>query len=353
MQLKHPVLCKENLVVMFLTVPNDFTNWKKFANIELTDEFEGVRVHIPSRFKINVNHLLRGLRDNESDDSTGSSPAGGNNMAARNDSVINNITQIWNESPVNHKSVDFVDNFDHLNTSLTRMADLWSKFAFLAERIERRELAVASDHQKAGAFLENFANVNTNVFGMDNIIENRSRKTTEESQNLNIINTILKQAIGFFGNTKKVKEEEMTSVCLDVIENFKKFQDYMASLHFLMERITNYRNESEKRIHILLNKLTRANERLSHIKGKSDIKGSEIDRLVTITTQTSDQLNNLISRIILVKLTFVNEYALYQKTKYIISEVFQDWFRERLKFGDVQQEAVQRLFTDLQDLPLK
>ncbi|VEU21204.1 DEKNAAC102189 [Brettanomyces naardenensis] len=345
---KHPVLSKENLVVMFLTVPNDFSNWKKFANVELSDEFEGIRVQIPKRFRINMDHVLRGLRDNESEETVrNASPP------IRNDTVINDITQIWSESPVDHKSLEFVENFDTLNNNLTRLADLWSKFTLLADRIERRELAVAADHQRASAFLEHFMKVDTEVFGLDNIVENKTRRMDEEAQNLNIINTILGQALKFFQNSKQLKDEEMGNVSNEVMENFKKFQDYMTSLHFLMQRVTNYKNESERQIHLLLNKVTRTNERLSQIKGKSDIKGSEVDRLVTIATQTFDQLNTLISRVILVKSTFINEYALYQKTKYIISEVFQDWFRERMKYGDLQLESLQRLVNDLQDLPLR
>lgn len=351
---KHPVLSRENLVIMFLTVPNDFSNWKRYANIDVSDEFEGVRIKIPHRLRVNMENTFR-LRGNDNDsfdeDTSRQTIATDDNILA--ETVSRNILQLWKESPVKHESLDFTDNFNRLNTNLTKMADVWSKFCLLVERIERREAIVAADHQRAAAYVDRLVGVDTDIYGVDNLVEPKQPQIDEEAQNLNIINTILKQVQKFFRSTKELKDDELNSVCGSVLENFKKFQDYMTSLHFLMQRVDNYKEDSEKQIRLLLSKLTRTNDRLRQIKGKSDVKGSEVDRLIKISTQAYDQLNGAITRVILVKTTFLYEYKLYQKTKYIISEAMQDWFKERSEFGAKQQEAVDRLFGDLQDMPLK
>ena len=88
------------MVIMFLTVPNDFSNWKKFANIELNDEFEGIRINLPGRFKIDLSDVMKGLREEGGDDdfednvSRHNSREEVDHCKSRNETVINSINQI-------------------------------------------------------------------------------------------------------------------------------------------------------------------------------------------------------------------------------------------------------------------
>lgn len=351
---KHPVLSKENLVIMFLTVPNDFSNWKKFANIELNDEFDGIRINLPRRFKIDLSDVLKGLRDDESDyeenvDNTNDDNHTNNN---RNEYVINSINQIWNESPVNFLDKEFISNLNILNDNLSRLAEFWSKLYLLVERIEKRELALSADHQRFAFFLENMIKIDNDVFSMDNLIENKSRRVDDETQNMTVINSILSQVCKYFVGSRKLKEEEISVINNEILESWKSFQDYLISLHFLIERFFNYKSESEKEIQTLLQRIIKNNERIKQLKMKSDIRGSEIDKHINVLVTSMDQLSMLISRIILVKTTLVNEFKLFQKVKYLISEVFQNWLEERSKFQETKNEHIQRLLNDLKDLPL-
>lgn len=351
---KHPVLSKENLVIMFLTVPNDFSNWKKFANIELNDEFDGIRINLPRRFKIDLSDVLKGLRDDESDyeenvDNTNDDNHTNNN---RNEYVINSINQIWNESPVNFLDKEFISNLNILNDNLSRLAEFWSKLYLLVERIEKRELALSADHQRFAFFLENMIKIDNDVFSMDNLIENKSRRVDDETQNMTVINSILSQVCKYFVGSRKLKEEEISVINNEILESWKSFQDYLISLHFLIERFFNYKSESEKEIQTLLQRIIKNNERIKQLKMKSDIRGSEIDKHINVLVTSMDQLSMLISRIILVKTTLINEFKLFQKVKYLISEVFQNWLEERSKFQETKNEHIQRLLNDLKDLPL-
>lgn len=351
---KHPVLSKENLVIMFLTVPNDFSNWKKFANIELNDEFDGIRINLPRRFKIDLSDVLKGLRDDESDyeenvDNTNDDNHTNNN---RNEYVINSINQIWNESPVNFLDKEFISNLNILNENLSRLAEFWSKLYLLVERIEKRELSLSADHQRFAFFLENMIKIDNDVFSMDNLIENKSRRVDDETQNMTVINSILSQVCKYFVGSRKLKEEEISVINNEILESWKSFQDYLISLHFLIERFFNYKSESEKEIQTLLQRIIKNNERIKQLKMKSDIRGSEIDKHINVLVTSMDQLSMLISRIILVKTTLINEFKLFQKVKYLISEVFQNWLEERSKFQETKNEHIQRLLNDLKDLPL-
>lgn len=336
---------------MFLTVPNDFSNWRKFANIELNDEFDGVRVNLPKRFRIDLTEVLTGLRDNESEEFETRKPDD-KNSRNRNEFVVNCINQIWNENPHNYKDTDFMSNITAINGNLSKLAEIWAKLYSLVERIEKREFALAIDHQRFGALVDTVIGVDTEVFGMNNLYIDTDSQVDEETQNLTIMNTIIRQMSKYFTSERKLKEDEMSMVSNSTLESWKMFQDYLISLHFLIERFTNYKIESEREIQELLSRIMKTTDRIKKLKMKSDITGSEIDRNVTMLTKAVDQLSMSVSRIILVKINFVNEYNIFQKVKYLISEVFQDWFDERGKYFEKRNDSIQRLFSDLKDMPL-
>lgn len=354
---KHPILSKENLVIMFLSVPNDFSNWKKFANIELNDEFDGIRINLPRRFNVDLTDVLKGLRDNESEyeenyDESLDEHENIHNSNNRNEFVINNINQIWNESPTKFKDKEFISNINKLNDNLTNLAEFWSKLYLLVERIEKRELALSVDHQRFAIYLENLIKNDTDIFGMDNLIENKSRTIDDETQNMTIINSILSQVCKYFVKSRQLKEEELLIVNNEILESWKSFHDYLISLHFLIERFFNYKIDSEKEIQNLLQRIIKTNEKIKQLKMKSDIRGSEIDKHINILILSMDQLSMLISRIILVKTAFCNEFKLFQKVKYLISEVFQNWFDQRSKYSEIKNDNVQKLLNELKDMPL-
>lgn len=348
---KHPVLSKEKLTIMFLSVPNDFSNWKKFANLELHDEFSGIRLTIPNRFKLDLSDILNGLHDTESDEINITQPDT-HQSQNRNDFVINNINQIWNETPRKFKDKEFISNVTAVNGNLTKLADIWAKLYTLVERIEKREYALALDHNRFGILLESIKTVDTEVFGMNNLYIDKNGRLDDEIQNMSIINSIIHQICKYFTSEKKLKEDEMSEISNTILESWKIFQDYLISLHFLIERFFNYKSESEKEIHELLNKIMKTIERLKKMKMQSDIRGSEIDRIVNSLNQLVEQLNMTITRIILVKNNFVNEFNIFQKVKYIISEVLQDWFEKRSRYFDKRNDSIQQLFYELKDMPL-
>lgn len=336
---------------MFLSVPNDFSNWKKFANLELHDEFSGIRLTIPNRFKFDLSDILNGLNDTDSEELDTSQPVS-NYSQNRNDFVVNSINQIWNEAPRKSKDKDFISNVTAINENLTKLAEIWAKLYTLVEKIERREYVLALDHNRFGVLLESIKTVDTEVFGMNNLYIDKNSRSDEEVQNMSIINTIINQLCKYFTSEKKLKEDEMSEISNTTLESWKMFQDYLISLHFLIQRLFNYKSESEREIHELLSRIMKITEKIKKMKMKSDIRGSEIDRSVNALNQSVDQLNLTITRIILVKNNFVNEFKIFQKIKYLISQVLQDWFDQRSRYFDKRNDSIQQLFNQLKDMPL-
>ncbi|CAY70308.1 Protein required for sorting proteins to the vacuole [Komagataella phaffii GS115] len=220
----HPVLIKEPLVIMFLTVPNDFTNWKKIANIDTSDEFEGVKVRIPTRFRLTLDKLYLNDEAQESQEEYEEDRAG----AAANEHAINlqttfkNIEHVWEENPTNYHNKDFMDNINLITVNLGKIHEIWTKLCILVERSERREHALALDKAKFGDFLGIFIKHNHTVYDLNNLANPKiikHQRPNEEQQNLGIINNILLSVTNLTKKSKELKDEEVKIIGSDILES--------------------------------------------------------------------------------------------------------------------------------------
>lgn len=341
---RHPILFKDNLVASFFTIPNDFTTWRKQAKIASTDEFTGVRINLPQRLCLNAALLLQ--QDNASSDSS----------HERFDNALGQVNRIWLENPVNYKSLDFMTNLATIQRNLMRFTETWSRLCILIERIERREALLSMDNFKFNVYLQELASQNSTFYGMDNLVstETTTHKVLsnehEEFGNLSLIISGLKKVGEFLTKTKEVKEEELMHLSDGTLENFKKFQDYCFALYSLVDRLVGFVSTSDRLNKMLLTKIVKAKERCESIQGK---QGRGMEEVIASIESSVESLNKNLTSIILAKNAFLHEYHMWQKTKYLMSEVFRDWFAEKSKYGELYVEHVGKCFEILQDMPLK
>ncbi|ODV94417.1 hypothetical protein PACTADRAFT_77016 [Pachysolen tannophilus NRRL Y-2460] len=378
--IKHPILNKENLVIMFLTVPTDFTNWKKFANIDLNDEFNGIKIVLPSKYKIefngnfNNNHNGNEINDHrrkEDDDSEeeiegGDGLQNNNNITINEDTddrdkpslqqVLKNIQNIWNENDNN--DLNFISNCHNLNSNFIMLIDSWSKLTILMERFKKREQAIALDEQRFKTILNHFLNNDNKVFQMNNLINITQNSSfynfeNEEVQNLGIINNLSSKVSNFFSKKNEYKSEEMSYMDSNILENFYKFQDYLISFQHLIERLIIYKANIEKQNSLIISKFLKSMEKFKNWRLKPDLKGSDFDKLKNFILQQINDLNKNLSKILLIKNCVKFEFKIFMKVKYILSEIFQDWFSSKSKYGDLYSDLLNKCFNEIQDLPLK
>lgn len=338
----HPVLKDENIVLMFLSVPDDFSNWRKVAQIDWSNEFEVANLSkLPARLRINLDTVLNGLTENSNGDSNGIAT-----HRQTNEAVINLLKHIWRENPLDINEMDFVLNVNVINVSLTQVAGLWAKMFSLIERIEKRELALVVDQLKFSNLIDELSKSDVGIYGMSTI----TGDSFEEEQNLSIINQTFKYVLNYFQTCKKDKTSEMIEIT-NVLETWKSLQDYFTSFHFLIERLTTFRLESEMEINNLLTDINKSIERFVQMKARLDFKPIHADKIVLSLNEDVQKLNKLIIKILSIKDAFVMEYQLFQKTKYTMIDVVSRWFTERAHLLDNNSQSIQRLLDVLGEIP--
>lgn len=348
---KHPVLAKENIVQMFLTVPDDFSNWRKVAQFDWDNEFDKTKLPLlPQRFRINLNSVLAGLNVSTEID-IGNENNNSNDFEVRenqrqsNQTVINRLKHIWRENPIDNNEMDFVSNINTINQSLTDVASIWSKMFSLIERIEKRELALVVDQLKFSSLVDDMVKSDVGIYGLSTIGGN-----IEEEQNLSTINQVFRSVQSYFQTCKKDKTNEMIDIT-NALETWKSLQDYFTSFHYLIERLALYRLESDREIQILLTEINKSIERFIQMKSRLDFKPIHADKVVLTLNEDVQKLNKMLTKILAIKEAFIIEYKLFQNTKYIMSGVISQWFKERAHLMDNNNENIQRLLNVLNDLP--
>lgn len=170
--MKHPVLSKEPLVLMFLTVPTDLSSWRKQAQYDSTEEF----------------------KDKKSS---------------------REFQALWEDS--------YLDMWDDVEKDLQTSLDRWSKLAVLIERIEVRSRQVAQDEEKFQKILQDF---NTALPGMYQI----------DQVDVAIISDDLKIVGKHVDSTRSLIEDQCNEIVKDTTEDFKKFADVLLSMKSLFDR---------------------------------------------------------------------------------------------------------------------
>ncbi|ODQ82592.1 hypothetical protein BABINDRAFT_30855 [Babjeviella inositovora NRRL Y-12698] len=172
--IKHPVLSKEPLVVVFLTVPTDLTSWRKQANVDLSIEFQGK--------KISKSFIVNWEKEN--------------------------ITR-WSQT----------------EQSLRPLYEQWSKICILLDRYEKRRRLVAGDKTKFASLLQAFAATNISLYDSE-----------AADTDIGVINANLEHISKTFTKEADVLTKEADNISLTHLEFFKTYQDYLASLIALFER---------------------------------------------------------------------------------------------------------------------
>lgn len=343
---KHTVLSKENVVQMFFTVPDDFSNWKKVAQVNWDNEFDVTKLpSLPNRYKINLSIVLNGLDEEAEESANADSYEERQHQRQSNQSVISRLKHIWRENPLETNEMDFVTRINSINQSLTCVAGIWSKMFSLIERIEKRELALVVDQLKFSSLIGDMVKSDVEIYGMNTIGGNM-----EEEQNLGTINQVFSSIQGYFQTCKKDKTKEMVDLT-NTLETWKSLQDYFTSFHFLIERLSAFRIESDRDIQLLLTDINKSIERFIQMRARLDFKPVHADKLILSLNEDVQKLNKMVSKILSIKEAFINEYRLFQSTKYIMSTVISQWFKERAHLIDNNNENIQRLLNVLNDLP--
>lgn len=282
--MKHPILSKEPMVIMFLTIPTELSTWRKQSNIEIIEEFEGQR--ISKRFI---------------------------------DQWDNNTAQVWADA----------------EKSLVLMQNSWAKISLLVERFERRKQLYNTDNQKFIEILNNLTLTTGQVYSVD-------------PSDIGSINVGLKNIATHIKTSTSLISDESQLIEDGILKEFKEFNEYLTAIYGVFER---RKKVGGNNISELKKKVEQNQARLSQLKKKSDVKGSDIDTLVQMINSDKQQIIKQTNRDWLIKECIQQEFAMFQETQYKITKIFQEWVSDRLKYSELHSENWSQLVDSLQDMP--
>lgn len=288
----------EPIVVTFLTVPTDITNWKRQAKIDYLVEFKGKKI------------------------------------------LTEFINSIWPTV-----GEEFLKKWKQCESSTGRLIEIWTKLVLLVERNEKRQQQIAFDNGKFVEMINRFTGLDDALYPHDDGIVGNSNK-----DDMAAINDSLGTIGEFFNKTSQALVDDSFAINTSTLEKFKNYLDYLYSLQELFER-------SKK---LLTNTIAQLEARITENEAKyarlstddADIKGSDLAKLRQAIIADKQEMFQQLNRDWLIKSCCMDEYIMFQETQYLVSEAWVDWCR-----GRTQHQAKMGLLYDqmsgiIGDMPL-
>lgn len=285
--MRHPVLAKEQLVVMFLTVPTELSVWRKQATISVQDEFVG-------------RSLPEGLEDS---------------LPPQN----------------------LEDLFLRTKSGVKRSAELYIQICIVMDRLVKRVEGVAADHGRVAMSLQSLSEVSGETYAIDN-------------DDVPRLNDGLLAMGKHLRTAQALMEDESKGWDAGVLEDLKKQRDSLVAMRDMFERKERLDRDNipqlEKRIQTNETKL--ANLRG---KGEGLVKPGEIEKVVEAIIKDKESIVNQHNRHIFVRECIRDELSYFQATQYHITRWNQDWAQERVKYSEMLADNWRRLLDALDGMP--
>ncbi|ODV82070.1 uncharacterized protein CANTADRAFT_4110 [Suhomyces tanzawaensis NRRL Y-17324] len=277
--IKHPVLKQEPVVITFLTVPTDISTWKKQAKIDYSLEFKGQKIQT---------HF---------------------------------INSIW---PTIGK--EFLQNWANAENSIAKLIETWTKTVLLIERYEKRQQQISYDNNKFVEMISSFKAGNASLYpASENSIIGENNK-----DDMGTINESLGYISEFFNKSSQVLIDESYSVNTGILEKFKNYLDYLYSLQELFERTKRLSANNIDQLEARIKENEAKYKKLS--TEEADVKGADLAKLRQVIINDKQEIFQQLNKDWLIKNCCFEEYIMFQETQYLVSELWIEWTKGRLRF---------------------
>ncbi|MCJ1333542.1 Sorting nexin mvp1 [Thelotrema lepadinum] len=177
---RHPVLCQEQLVVMFLTVPTELSVWRKQATISVQEEFTGKA-------------LPPGLED----------------------SLLSNLQ----------------DTFDTVRSGVRRSAETYIGLCNLLERLTKRNQGIAADSLRFSQSLRSLTEDSEPTYATD-------------TNDVPLLNEGIKATAKHLEASHSLLEDEARAWDEGVLEDLKRQRDCLVSVRDMFDRRDRYAKDN-------------------------------------------------------------------------------------------------------------
>jgi sorting nexin-8 len=283
---KHPVLREEKLVQMFLTVDTEWTSWRKQSAIRLEEEF-----------------------------------------AQR--SISSSFAAQWNEQ-------EEMDRWRTVRNGASDSLEIISQLCMLADRIYKRQEAMATDYSKLA-----------NAFGL--LTSSCASVYSQEGNEMPAIKEGLLSASRYSSNVHELLRDESASIDIGFLEDLKQLREMLGSISDLFSR---YDSLGGNNIPQLEQRIQLNEKKIAALNSKPDTKPTEISRLKKSITNDKKSIENQTNRGWLIKECISQEIILCQRTQYQISKLLRDWASDNTKYSELLQNNWSELNNDTSHMPL-
>ena len=295
---KHPVLSKDPVVVSFLTVPTDLSVWRRQAHIDDNIEFKGQKIST---------------------------------------SFINTI---WPAL-----GTEFMSAWAKADSNIPRIIEVWTKIVILAERHEKRQQQIAQDNLRFNEMLLALSNLDTSLYPVDGPQLEPLAMGTNNANDTPNINELLRYVGSSFTKSSDVRIDELFQFNSDILEQMKGYLDYLYSMQELFER---NKRLAANNIDQLEMQIKEKEARYNKLNNEDvDAKGALIANLRQLIINDKQEMFQQLNRDWLIKQCCHEELTMMQQTQFLISQVWLDYARTRLrsqqKLLEIQDNLVQEI----------
>lgn len=288
---RHPVLNKDDLLLTFLTVPTDISNWRKQTkdNYDTSDEFMDKRIE-GSFMKL----------------------------------WSKNISEQWND----------------VANNILKIIDTWHKITMVIQRHERRLNQIRQENLLLNDLIDDFTQMTPILYPIENITNDET--LPQINNDLSIVRNHLKDV-----NSLNIRE--MDDNIDHIIPRLKNFIDMLISLKDLFERykIMATNNIPQLQRHVQLDL-----EKLESMKGKPDASGIEYDKIKTQIHRDRRSIAKQLNRAWLIRKCILHEYTIFQETQFMISDLFKKWVQVNSNYTELNMNQLEKLASQIADMPV-
>lgn len=287
--IKHPILKREKLVQMFLTVDTELSVWRKQAQLQIKEEFDN-RIISPQ------------------------------------------FVKQWN----NGGNDEQISKWRTIRQGTEDAIEILNQLVVLVDRLYKRQEAMANDFKKMSIAFNSLKNPLSAIY-------------YEDTSDLESIKQGVLNVARYTSNSSELCKDESNSIDIGYLEDMKQLRELIAGIRELFYRHDKYggNNIAQLQQRIELNE-----KKLQGLSQRHDSKPSEIDKLAQSITNDKQSIKDQTNRDWLIKECLVEELELCQKTQYQVSKVIKEWTGDAVKYSELHQNNYADLNTDVQNMPL-
>ncbi|CCK71955.1 Mvp1p KNAG_0I01700 [Huiozyma naganishii CBS 8797] len=283
----HPVLAKDDLLLTFLTVPTDLSNWRKQTrdNYDTTDEFMDRK-------------------------------------------IAQSFMKLWKK--------DIAEQWNSAANSINRTIEIWHRISVLIQRQEKRLNLINQEKLTMARLINDFSEMTPVLYPKED-----NETILDINNNLSIIRQNVTEA-------EKINKQHINGSVVELHPKLRRFIDILASLKNLFERykIMGTNNVAQLQGHIGINM-----GKLEAMKGKPDASGTEYDKIRLCIQRDKRSIMEQLNRAWLIRECILHEFTIFQESQFLISTCFKTWVRINSDYTALNMNEWEKLGNQIENMP--